>query len=1564
MFAPVSVMYLRVDFGRLADEPFEWLTGPIRAQLDHHIPWIRNWLEDINLAAGDDPPPLADLAWKTALALQHRPGNQLGFVTHGQSIARGNGIYDVVYQYRYPNLARKAGMMALGLIHLLAPAEIVKDTVSPHEFAFSETGKDAVWRFQPKFPNISTLRMIKEAERRNIPWRLTDLSATEFGHGCQARQMVSSNPESLSWVGCQMVENKAVTNRELARLAFPVPRQSIATTAGEAITLAQSIGFPVVVKPVDGKAGIAIGVGLNTENLVRFAFLQANRYSEIVVIEKYIEGNDHRMLVIGGVLVAVAKRMPAQVHGDGLKTVRQLVEEENARRTQRKRDARYNLRLDIDALSCLWRQNFTPDSVPGKGEVAKLRFVANYSQGGTVEDMTDQVHPDNRALAVRAARVFGLDLTGIDFITPDISRSYRDVGGAICEVGARVGVFLHSAPDKGKKRNVTIPIMARQFPPGSDGRIPIATILGTHQDERLAHALTHILACAGRSVGIAGHASVSVAGDRVQPIAEPIKTVLCDRRVDTAIQAIASSRAIERGLGIETCSVGVVSGYCGKAAFSILATASRNCVVVDWDVNSTRALVKELSSKHLCLVSTNLEDSGVREHMAAGGRTVVWGTSVTFSRQGSVEFEFDAPELQQSLRRHAIMGAAIAWNMGVDINDIRQGVLSLNSDALTSPLKPDAIARLRSTFVAVKALAPERLWSGDELAKATGGRWISGDGSEVAVTGCLHIYPYFNRICEWLRPGDLATTTCPEQWGKKFKAGKNKAGTWPSLSKQVSFFFDNGAAAVMAHAIPKNLPKDKPVLLVDDTFVAFERLAVAARERFKGKVICVTGSVGKTSTRELIRHCLSKQAPTTATEANRNILTGIKGTLAKTPANFGYGVYEVSHPLTVKGRLARPHVGIITEIQPDHLEFIHTLESIAEQKAELFNNLVPGGTAVINRDSPFYYRIRKIAEARDDTHVATFGVHKDSDARLVSVSLKPNGSTAEATIFGDAISYTVPLPGQHMVMNTLAALLAIRAAGGDWRRAAQDLASMEALPNRINRERIAYQDGHIELINDGYSVNPASLKAGLAVAALVEPESNGRRIAVLGEMLELGQTGPRLHAEIAPHILKAGIDRVYSFGPLMRHLQDALPEDRRAYHDDDTFAVADAVIADLRPNDVVFIKGSNRTTHLTARIVNTLKSPGRVSQARPKSAEIAEHKATPLPAVEKRKADRVFTETRSPGQFDMMIMGDITLSADSNNKIKVLATALNHADLSVAMLSGPATDLSDSPLAGKKINLRKGNPKLVAEQLAELNIGLAGLANNHALDYGPEGFEQTLTMLEDNCIGIVGGGRNLKSAAHPYIGQVYINNRVFRFAVFSAFQFRDRHKRIYGSYAEKKKSGVRSLIAKDLAIDIALLKKHDPELFVIVLPHWVGRDRWKESSQTEQVDVLAEAGADLILGTGAGRLQELDKRGDCWVAFGLGEAVRADDDGETEIPYSLLARLIIDAQKDALIPTLRLYPIRQEPTTSGPRFLSEAECAKAFSCLRDAAPDPHMIETKTTLGDDEVGHYLEIILTP
>ena len=366
--------------------------------------------------------------------------------------------------------------------------------------------------------------------------------------------------------------------------------------------------------------------------------------------------------------------------------------------------------------------------------------------------------------------------------------------------------------------------------------------------------------------------------------------------------------------------------------------------------------------------------------------------------------------------------------------------------------------------------------------------------------------------------------------------------------------------------------------MVKDSLQALGDLGRAARARSNARIVGVTGSVGKTGTKEALRHCLASQGPTVASAGSLNNHWGLPLSLARTPHHALYGVYEMgmNHPGEIRALtgLARPHVALITAIAPAHSAYFDSLDAIAEAKAEIFEGLQPGGAAVVGRDTPYYELLAERAREAGAERLVTFGRHPESDARLINYTLHPGHSTVRALIGSRALDYFVNVPGAHWVMNSLAVLATIKATGADVGAAAAQLARLKPLKGRGARQVLTLNGGSFELIDDSYNANPASMEAAIAVLGQATLGQGGRRIAVLGDMLELGDQAADLHAALAAPIKAAGIDLVYTCGPNMAALHDALPKALRGGHTAESRGLAPMVSAALRPGDTVLVKGS------------------------------------------------------------------------------------------------------------------------------------------------------------------------------------------------------------------------------------------------------------------------------------------------------------------------------------------------------------------------------------------------------
>jgi UDP-N-acetylmuramoyl-tripeptide--D-alanyl-D-alanine ligase len=364
------------------------------------------------------------------------------------------------------------------------------------------------------------------------------------------------------------------------------------------------------------------------------------------------------------------------------------------------------------------------------------------------------------------------------------------------------------------------------------------------------------------------------------------------------------------------------------------------------------------------------------------------------------------------------------------------------------------------------------------------------------------------------------------------------------------------------------------LVVVDDTMAALGALGRAARARSGARIAALPGSVGKSGTKEALKLALSAQAPSHAGAASHNNHWGVPLSLARAPRAVVCAVYELGmnapREIAALTRLVRPHAALITAIAPAHLGFFPSIEAIADAKGEIFEGLEPDGIAVLNADDAHYPRLAALAEAAGCARVIGFGAAEGAAARLHDVRLDDRGSDVVMTLEGREIAFRIGAPGRHWVDNALGVVACAAALGADPEAAARALGDFAPPAGRGRRHRVAVPGGEITLIDDSYNANPASLRAALRVLETAP----GRRLAALGDMLELGDHAPRLHAELAEPIIGGGIDKAFIAGPAMRHLHEALPPERRGRHVDDAGELVSVLQAELRPGDTLLVKGS------------------------------------------------------------------------------------------------------------------------------------------------------------------------------------------------------------------------------------------------------------------------------------------------------------------------------------------------------------------------------------------------------
>jgi cyanophycin synthetase len=651
-----------------------------------------------------------------AIELQNIAGEDVSF---GKTRSTDTpGVYTVIYEYAQRDEGIAAGELAIQLLSSLLPLELRPAGSVPPGWEWAAKRDEYIRYAQRRALGPSTASLVKAAEEREIPWlRLNEQSLIQLGHGKFQQRIQATVTGRTSHIAVELAQDKEETNKILANCGLPVPKQELVRSADRAVRAAERLGYPVVTKPYDGNHGRGISIGLRSAEEVRAGFELAAAHSNSVIVETYLHGDDHRLLVVNGELIAATRRTPGRVIGDGRLTVSELIDEVNRdpRRGVGHEKVMTRLELDAQAETMLARQGLTAQSVPDAGQSVLLRSTANLSTGGTATDVTDIIHPDNREMAIRAVTAIGLDVGGVDFLCPDIAESYKTVGGGICEINAAPGFRMHVAPSEGTPRDAAGPVIDMLFPPGAPSRVPIACITGTNGKTTTSRMLAHIAKMAGFTPGLTTTDGVyidgqrTVEGDMTGPVAT--RMVLADARIDIAVLEVARGGLLRAGMGVPFANVGAVlnvqSDHLGLKGIDtleqlaevkrIVVEVARDCAILNADDENTIRMSAHTDAKHLCYVTVNPQHAVVREHVRAGGRACaleagVNGQMITLYDKGRhipLMWTHLIPATLEGRAMHnvqnAMFAAALAFSLDIKLDAIRQGLRTFDSTFFQAP---------------------------------------------------------------------------------------------------------------------------------------------------------------------------------------------------------------------------------------------------------------------------------------------------------------------------------------------------------------------------------------------------------------------------------------------------------------------------------------------------------------------------------------------------------------------------------------------------------------------------------------------------------------------------------------------------------------------------------------------------------------------------------------------------------------------------------------------------------------------------------------------------------------
>ena len=726
-WAPMQAIRFLLDIGELEERPtntipgfYEKLTTTLPTMVEHRCSVGRRggFFERVK-----DGTWMGHVLEHSALELQTLAGQEIGYgkarTARTPDGEARYGIYHVVFEYEQEDVGLAAGHFAKRLLESFIWPERDPD------FDF-HTEMEGLIRLAERLAyGPSTRALVEEAKRRDIPVQrlVENRSLVQLGHGKYQQRIWATVTSKGSDIAVDIASNKELTNRLLRNVGIPVPLSRIVEDEDEAARAAARIGYPVVLKPLDGNHGRGVGINLADEAAVRAHYPLARDATRggNVIVEGYIVGKDYRVLVVGGRVVAVAERVPAHVVGDGAHTLRQLVEIVNAdpRRGVGHEKVLTRLNFDAAALALAADQGFGPDDVPPDGAHVQLALTGNMSTGGISIDRTDEIHPDNATIAAQAAQVIGLDVAGIDFLTPDIALSVKEVGGAICEVNAGPGFRMHTHPTEGIPRDVARPVIELLFPRDEPSRVPIVAITGTNGKTTTSRMIAHILKMAGRKVGLTTTDGIYIDGTQIAAgdMSGPgsARMVLQNPTVDTAVLETARGGIVRSGLGYDRADVAIVTnvaadhlGLGGIHTLDDLArvkgvvaasTYRRGTTVLNADDERCLAMTK-LTKAKVCLFSLRPDEepalSALDRHLKGRGTAVVVrdtprGEAICLidRRQTSLLLVGDIPATFEGRARvnvaNALAATAACVALEVDPDAIRLGLRTFTTSYFQTP---------------------------------------------------------------------------------------------------------------------------------------------------------------------------------------------------------------------------------------------------------------------------------------------------------------------------------------------------------------------------------------------------------------------------------------------------------------------------------------------------------------------------------------------------------------------------------------------------------------------------------------------------------------------------------------------------------------------------------------------------------------------------------------------------------------------------------------------------------------------------------------------------------------